>query len=329
MPSISQQSPMQGMQNNGMRNQQFQGQVASAASPPNQPSMPHQQQQQQQSPQNGTFPFAQNQMNPSTNVPNSQMMMGSMNISNLNPQQRQLLMMHHQQQQNQQQQQQRAGSSGNPVMMNSEAYAMAQERSRQEHQQRLSQANSPINAGSPPMSSSFSNDFPALRSNSTIPGIARSTRSPSDGAPSPMSPQMPRGPSQDMRRTVNPSMSGGMGQMPGFSPQMPNWQQKNQLGGQQQQPMSMGHLQPPAYGLQQGTGGNSFGGGLGFNQNWGANPYPLAPSPNSGGFQQPEQMLTSRQSSSTPAPQMQPQANSPSALYPLPNEFEFSWAGGQ
>lgn len=228
----------------------------------------------------------------------------------------------------------RAGGSGNPAMINAETYAMAQERLRQEQHQRLSQANSPTNAGSPPMSSPFSNDansFPVLRSNSAIPGIARSTRSPSDGATSPMSPQISRGPSQDMRRMMNPNMGGGMGQMQGFNSQMSNWQQKNQLGQLQPMPMPMpmGHLQPPNYGLQPSASGNSFGGGLTSNQNWGSNPYPMVPSPSSGGYQ-PEQMMISRQSSSTPAPQMQPQSNSPPIQQTSLNEFEmFNWGGGQ
>lgn len=321
-PSMPQQGSVSGMPNNGMRNQQqqFPGRVGGATSPANQPLMAQQQQQQQ--PQNGTFPFGQNQMNSGTSASNSQMMgaMGGLNMNNLTPQQRQLLMIQHQQQQ------MRASGSGNPAMMNPDAYAMVQERSRQEQQQRMSQANSPTNAGSPPMSSSFGNDtnpFPALRSNSAIPGIARSTRSPSDGALSPMSPQMPRGPTQDMRRMMNSSMSGGMGQMSGFNQQMPNWQQKNQLGQQLQQSVPMGHLQQaPNYGVQPGAGGNSFGGSPVSNHNWGTNQYPMASSPNSGGY--PDQTMIPRQSSSTPAPQMQ---GSPTAQQTSPNEFDlFNWS---
>jgi hypothetical protein len=320
VPGVGPNMPQPGsMPNNSMsRNQQFPSQASGATSPSNQQSMPQQHQQPQQ-PQNGGFPFGPNQMNPGANASNSQMLgaVGGMNMNNLTNQQRLMMMQH-------QQQQMRAGGSGNPAMMNSDAYAMVQERARQEQQQRMSQANSPTNAGSPPMSSSFgsdTNNFPALRSNSTIPGIARSTRSPSDGAPSPMSPQIPRGPTQDMRRMMDPSMGrGGMGQMPGFNQQMPNWQQKNQLG-QQQQSMSMGQLQPTNYGLPQGTGGNSFGGG----QNWGTNQYPMASSPNSGGVYQDQSMI-SRQSSSTPAPQMQ---GSPPPQQTLQNEFEmFNWGGG-
>lgn len=315
---MPQPSSMQGMPNNGMpRNQQFPGQTSGATSPSNQQSMPQQHQQPQQ-PQNGGFPFGSNQMNPGANASSSQMLgaVGGMNMNNLTNQQRLMVMQH-------QQHQMRAGGSANPAMMNPDAYAMAQERARQEQQQRMSQANSPTNAGSPPISSSFgsdTNNFPALRSNSTIPGIARSTRSPSDGVPSPMSPQMPRG-TQDMRRMMDPNMGrGGIGQIPGFNQQMPNWQQKNQLG-QQQQP-SMGQMQPANYSLPQGTGGNSFGGG----QNWGTNQYPMASSPNSGGVYQ-DQTMISRQSSSTPAPQMQ---GSPPPQQTLQNEFEmFNWGGGQ
>jgi hypothetical protein len=313
---------MQALPNNGMRNQQFPGQtgqVSGSTSPPNQP--------QQHPPQNSNFTFNQNQMNPGANAPNPQLT-GGLGGMNVTPQQRQLLMM---QQQQQQHQQMRASGSGNPAMMNSEAYAMAQERSRQEQQQRMSQAHSPPNNSSPPMSSSFGNDailFPALRSNSTIPGIARSTRSPSDGAPSPMSPQMSRGSSQDMRRMMNPnmgaSMGGGMGQMPGFNQQMPNWQPKNQLG-QQQQSIPIGNLQMPNFGVQPGAA-NSFASGLTSNQNWGVNQYPMASSPNSGGYLL-EPSMPARQSSSTPAPQMQSHGSPPIPQI-LPNEFEmFSWGG--
>lgn len=315
------QQAMQPLQNNGMRGPQFGGATSPTS---NQVSMG---QQQQQQPQNGNFPFAQNQMNPGggggATAPNPAMM-GNMNQMNMNmnaltPQQRQLLMMQQQQQQN------RAGNNGNGAMMNNpDAYAMVQERYRQEQQQRLSQqAGLNNNAGSPPMSAGAGSDiFPALRSNSSsIPGIARSTRSPSDGAASPMSPQISRGPQQDMRRMMSGGANGMGGGVGGFSPQLPNWQQKNQ---QTQQPMPMGHLQPPSY------GGGGVGGGGGGGQNW--NGYPLAPSPNSGGYQ-PERTHTPRQSSLTPVPpqqQMQPLAHSPppQQQHNSPNEFElFNWNG--
>jgi hypothetical protein len=327
---MSQQQSMQPMQNAGMRGAQYPGQ-SGVTSPTSSHSLTAQP---QQSPQNGTFPSAQNQLNSGANFANPQMMggMSGMNFSNATPQQRQLFMLQHQQQQQQQQQQHMRTASGNanPPMMTSEQYAMAQERLRQE-QQRMSQAASPTNAGSPPMSASGSdgNTFPVLRSNATLPGISRSTLSPSDGAPTPMSPQMPRGsmPMQDMRRIANPTMGGGMGgqmmsgQMPGFNQQMGNWQQKNQ----QQQSMPMAHLQPPNYGVQPFVaGGNSYGSAA-PNQTW-SGQYSLAPSPNSGGYQQLEQ---TRQSSSTPAPQqLQIHSNSPPAQHTSPSDLEiFNWNG--
>jgi len=140
-----------------------------------------------------------------------------------------------------------------------------------------------------------------------------------------------------MRRLMNSNMGGGgmgqvsgqmSGQMSGFNQQqMPNWQQKNQMG-QQQQSVPMSHLQPQNYGGQPG-GGNSFGNNPMSNQNWGVNQYPMVSSPNSGGYQL-DQTMTPRQSSLTPAPQLQPQGNSPPTQQPSLNEFElFNWAGGQ
>jgi hypothetical protein len=314
MAGMSQQPAMQPMQNNGMRGPQYPSQSGGVTSPTSSQSSTVQQ---QQSPQSGTFPFSQNQMNIGAAV-NTQMMsgMGAMNGMNLNnPQQRQLFML-----QQQQQQHMRTASGGaNSTMMNPDQYAMTQERFRQE-QLRMSQAGSPTNASSPQMSAAGSDgqSFPALRSNSTLPGIARSTRSPSDGALTPMSPQIPRGSLQDMRRMANSSMGGQMGgQMPGFNQQMPNWQQKNQ----QQQSMPMAHLQPPNYGVQPSVvAGNSYGNAAG-NQSW------PGQYPNPGGYQ----LEQTRQSSSTPAPQqqqMQSSVNSPPAQQPLASELEiFNWNG--
>lgn len=236
-----------------------------------------------------------------------------MNINSLTPQQRQLLMMQHQQQQ------MRPGGGGNgnngaSPTINAEMYGQMQQ-AQERAQQRMSQAGSPANAGSSPMSGfNDGNAFPALRSNQAISDIARSTRSPSDGAASPMSPHVGRI-QPDMRRMVSGGMPGGM--PTGFNQQMPNWQQKNQQ--QQSMPMTM---QAPNYGVQPSAPGSNSYGGAG--QNWGANQYPMTvPSPGSAGGYQPERTRTPRQSSSTPGPQMQPQsqANSP----PVQPEFEFNW----
>ena len=294
-----QQNPMQSLQNNGMQGQQFGGGATSPTSMG------------QQLQQNGQF---QPQMNTGGNMSNPQVMgnMGQINLSN--PQDRQRLMVMQQQQQQQQQLHQRnqgggGGNNQNPGFMNNDQYALAQERFRQEQQQRMSQGSS--NAGSPP--GGLMNDFPVLRSNTSIPGIARSTRSPSDGA---SSPQMQRNFQPDMRRLMAANMAGnagGMGgQMPGQNPPLPNWQLKNQQA-QQHQPMSMGQFQHPS--------GNQYGGGGQGQNQWSGF---LAPSPNSGGFQ-PERSGTPRQASQTPTPQQQIQAHSPPAQG---GEFDlFNWNG--
>jgi len=238
-------------------------------------------------------------------------------MNNLTPQQRQLLMMQ------QSQQRMNSGNAGSSPM-NADMYGQMQQQQQHQQQQRMSQAGSPVNAGSPTMPSSFGNDsnaFPALRSNS-IPGIARSTRSPSDGAASPMSPMVGRG-QPDMRRMVS---NGGMPN--GFNAQMPNWQQQQQKN-QQQQAMAMNMQAQNFGGMQSPVAPNSnFGAG----QNWGGgNQYPMsAPSPSGsvGGYGL-EHAQTPRQSSATPAPQMHSnsQAGSPPAQQMSPQDFDvFNWA---
>lgn len=331
MPSMLQQQSMQVTQNAGMRGPQYPNQTGGVTSPTlNQPSMP---QLQQQSPQNGGFSFTQNQLN---NVPNPQMIgsMGGMNMNNTIPQQRQLLML----QQQQQQHMRTSGGNANPGMMPPEQYTMVQER-----MQRMSQAVSPTNAGSPvPMSVSGNdgNAFPVLRSNAhTLPTISRSTLSPSDGTPTPMSPQIPRGSMQDMRRMATPAMGGGgmgggemMGgqQMSGFNPQMAaaNWQQQKNPQPQQQS-MPMGHLQPPNYGVQAFVGGGNAYGNAVPNQTWPGQQYSSLASPTNSFYPQLEQ---TRQSSSTPGPQQQlqmhPLINSPPAQHTSPTELDlFGWNG--
>ncbi|PFH50336.1 hypothetical protein AMATHDRAFT_61265 [Amanita thiersii Skay4041] len=125
--------------------------------------------------------------------------MGGINLNNLTPQQKQLLLM----------QQQRGNANmgmgmgmgsgagvgvgspgGSGMMMNPQQMAFVQQQQAQQQaqqQQRMAGAMG-VNMGSPMIGS---NDGfpPTLRSNATIPGIARSTRSPSDTAPSPITPR--------------------------------------------------------------------------------------------------------------------------------------------
>ncbi|KAJ3975943.1 hypothetical protein EV361DRAFT_886163 [Lentinula raphanica] len=189
--------------------------------------------------------------------------MGSMNLSQMTPNQRQQLMLMHQQRSG-------MGVGGmnpmNPMNnmnningMSSQQYAMMQQQRQQQAQQSMTQGvTSPTQQpalgggnGSPMIPG---NDFPALRSNAAIPGIARSARSPPDGGmggggmgmggvpgsgnQSPMTPRMPtRGASMgqdDFTRMMNggggPSSRGGMMPGPGSnnfsSQQMQNWQQQ-------------------------------------------------------------------------------------------------------
>ena len=273
---------------------------------PNQsaPSASHQHQSQilPQNPQNGMFSPLANPGQGGVNVdPRNAAHNANQSGMNLTPHQRQFVL-----QQQQQQQLMRAvngymSSSG----MNPQQVAIAQERMRQEQQQRLAQrAGSPAHVSSP--ASADSNHFPVLRSN-TIPGIARSTRSPSDGAPSPMTPRAPtRGPSmghEDYQRMMQAQQQQqgaaaaalSMGGQNTFNPQSQNWQQQQQHQQQQQQlsqAMQLNH----AYGMSPQM---TFGGTPPPNasQNWGQpQHYPFSPSP---GAQHPSDRPQS--ASSTPA----------------------------
>lgn len=243
-----------------------------------QSSVMSQQQQMINSPaQNGMFSFGQGHTNPGmdpriagTNF-SSQMQGGMPNNMNVN-QQRQLMLM-------QQQQQQMRNTNGNvnavPNMMNSQqhAYAMAQ---------RMAQAGPSQPGGGvsgSPMSAPAGDQFPALRSNSTIPGIARSARSPSDGVHSPMTPRAPSRLSQqpqlqqnDYSQALMQHSHAAMAQNPAtFSPQVqnPNWPQSGQQPMQQQIGMVTGQMNgyPMNSPNNAGVGGGFFGSAP-SNPNW-------------------------------------------------------------
>ncbi|KAJ7667589.1 hypothetical protein DFH06DRAFT_1380833 [Mycena polygramma] len=293
------------------------------------------------SPQNSMFPATAG-MDPramsSTPLPGGGGGGGGMNMGGITPQQRQLFLM---------QQQQRGGGGGggggmgnmNPGMgMNPQqlAFQQQQERMRME-QQRMAAAQQ---GGSPPHPSSpmMSNDFPALRSNASIPGIARIARSPSDGTPGGMTPRMApaRGPSMgpdDFQRAMMQQRGGmpgqggggGFGGPQGFPSQQPSqgWQQ-NQL--QQQAMMQGGGGGGGQYGMGGPRPGSAYGGapsppggGGGMsNQNWGQGQggYPFAGSPGASA-----DLGMQRHMSGTPAPHMQ--QNSP----PTDGDFDpFNWA---
>ncbi|KAF9242921.1 hypothetical protein BU15DRAFT_43484, partial [Melanogaster broomeanus] len=235
------------------------------------PVMPHQQQIPSQSPQNNMYPYnhqgqANTGMDPRIAGSNFTPQMAGNNLSA--NQQRQLMLM----------QQQLRNSNANmnaaPNMMSTQqAYAMAQ---------RMAQAGpSQPGGGGSPMSAPAGDQFPALRSNSTIPGIARSARSPSDGIHSPMTPrtpsrlsQQPQMPPNDYSQAMMQNAHGGMPQNTGsFNPQVqnPNWPQSSQQPMQQQMGMVGGQvngysMSPPN---SAGAGGGFFGAAPSSSiQNW-------------------------------------------------------------
>ncbi|KAJ7087263.1 hypothetical protein B0H15DRAFT_1022817 [Mycena belliarum] len=293
-----------------------------------------------QSPQNPMFPMNAAGMDlramNSTPLPGGG---GGMNPGGgmMTPQQRQLLLM---------QQQGRGGGMGgmgggmgmSPQQMAFQQQQQQQMRMEQQQQQQrmagmaaAQQGGSPPHPGSPMMG----NDFPALRSNAGIPGIARIARSPSDG--SPMTPRMTpaRGPqmgAEDYQRMMQqrggmggPGGGQGGGGGAGFGGQQFGGQQGPAQGwGQspmQQQMQMQGGGQYGMGGGRPGSGyggapsppGSGGGGGMG-GQNWGqGGGYPF-----SGGGAGAD-LGMQRQMSGTPGPQMQ--QNSPQA-----DEFDpFNW----
>lgn len=234
------------------------------------PVMSQQQQQQQpqqvnQPAQNGMY-FSQGHTNQGMDPRmaganfNSQMPGGMPNNMNVN-QQRQLMLM----------QQQMRNPNGNmsavPNMVNSQqhAYSMAQ-RMAQGGQSQSGNA-----MGGSPMSAPTGDQFPALRSNSTIPGIARSARSPSDSLHSPMTPrapsrlsQQPQLPQTDYSHSMMQHSHATMAQnMATFNPQVQNsnWPQNGQQPMQQQMVMVTGQMN--GYNMSSpsntGVGGGFFG----------------------------------------------------------------------
>ena len=275
------------------------------------------------------------------------MAMGNMSSQQ---QQRQLLLM---------QQQQRAvngmgggGGAGqfnvpsgsmNPMMMNQQQQQQLVFQRQQQQQQ--GQGQGPMNSSSPthPSSPMVPSDFsgpsggggPPMRSSSAIPGIARRTRSPSDGAPSP---SMPRG---------MPTSRGSIGQeeyqrmmlqqqhgqaVRAMSSQSPTFNQHQQMmpGGGGGSSSNWSQQGGSNYGMSSdNTSGFGTGGGPGVpsptnnGQSWNTatqGGYSFAPSPASDHV---------RNMSATPAPQQQNQGStheSPTTDQNLTSEFDlFNW----
>ncbi|KAH7912449.1 hypothetical protein BJ138DRAFT_789316 [Hygrophoropsis aurantiaca] len=304
MPGMPQ-AGMPNMANGAMSGMNHSGGRPNPISPHTQNPSDMSQQMHSQSPQNAMFSFNQGQNNPSMDPRMAASNFTPQGQANMDMTQRQMLMM----------QQQMRGANGN---VNPQSMMTPQQQAAY-MQQRMSQGPSSQHGGSP-MSAPGNDSFPALRSNSAIPGIARSGRSPTDGVHSPMTPRAPSRLSQQQqimpeeyqRMMMQQSQANGMGsgvnqqQHGGYNPQMqgnPNWQQSGQHA-------QMGQMN--GFGMSpQGSAGisnPSFGGvpspssqGWPQQQQGGANGYPYG---SSMGQRHPsEQARTPRNMSGTPAPQ--------------------------
>jgi hypothetical protein len=280
------------------------------------------------------------------------MAMGNMSSQQ---QQRQLLLM--------QQQQQRVangmgGGAGqfnsphgsmNPMMMNQQQQQQQQQLAFQRQQQQQGQGQGPMNSSSPthPGSPMVPSDFsgpsgggPPMRSSSTIPGIARRTRSPSDGAPSPL---MPRGMpttrvgsigQEEYQRMMLQQQHGQA--VRAMSSQSPTFNQHQQMmagggGGSSNWPQQGGGSNYGMSSSSDNPSGFGTGGGPGVpsptnnGQSWNTatqGGYPFAPSPSASDHV--------RNMSATPAPQQQQNQgtthDSPPADQNITGEFDlFNW----
>lgn len=156
-------------------------------------------------------------------------------------------------------------------------------------------------------------DISSLRSNNGIPGIARSARSPSDNAPSPMTPRVPtRGPSMGQDDYQRMLMAQQAQQANRIAAQSPiGFGQQSQAAWQQNQMQ-----QQQGMGNQGGYGG---GGSPSIQQNWSQQQqggYPFVSSP--GGDHPP----AIRHMSGTPGPQnSNPQSESGMVVPPDFNDL--------
>ncbi|CCM03978.1 uncharacterized protein FIBRA_06134 [Fibroporia radiculosa] len=269
---------------------------------------------QQQSPMQGSsansFPFPNH--GPNSGADSRVQGVPQATFNQLTPQQRQLLLM-------QQQQMMRGGNTSNASMMNPQMLAAAQEQMRRE-QQLMAQMNMSQNTGSPIPGGVDGSQFPALRSNPPVPGIARSTRTPSDSAPSPGVSQRISGHSPDdlqrammmqqaQQRGIAPQMQQGSG-----FPQM-NWSQ----GNQSQMAQIAAHRQgsygmtPPnsagatqvGFGGMQGAPSPAQGGAQNqWQQNTGNGQFPFVAQSPVATQHLSDPSMTPRQASATPVQQM-------------------------
>lgn len=267
----------------------------------------------QQSPPNGMYPFNQTPTGNSGMDPRlaatvgsnyNQQLAGNTGNMSLN-QQRQMMIMQHQQFQ----QMRNAGTvtNGNipmgtaaPGMLNSQqqaVYAM---------NQRMGQAGTSqlpgTGGGSSPMVPPPNDTFPALISNPTIPGIARSTRSPSEGMHSPITPQAASRLSQ--QQAQNDYQQAMLQQQQQHGQPSFNWPSQAQMGAMG----AMGGGGGQMNGYTMGGMGSSNGAGMGgayfgnvpspSGQNWshsgmtGGGSYPYGHGQTMGGQRMPDQART-------------------------------------
>lgn len=272
--------------------------------------------------------------------------MAGINVNNLTPQQRQVLMQH--------QQRNSSGGGGggsqggmnmnisnnpqmniNPMQMNhvnanphlaafqeQQRIRMAQER------MALAGAGNAVGGISP-----TSPDPGAFRSNSTIPGIARSARSPTDASTS-ISPvhsqtQTSRGggnmmTQEDYQRMMMQQQQGqavrAMAQSPAFGQQGWGQQQQQQQERQQQQQQQFG-MSPPGSAVGAPSPPNS--------QNWNGAQYPFSSSSPVGGGGGLGEMQQLRHLSATPVSQQQRQTTPQNMTSPPTTENETDWFNWQ
>jgi len=222
------------------------------------------------------------------------------NLNTMTANHRQFLMM----------QQMRAGGSGNaanPPLLNAQT-APSPERVRTD-QPRMSPGSPPSQL---PMGGMDMNSFPMMRSNSTVPGIARSTRSPTD--PTGLQGRVMSNNQEEMQRTFVAQQQRNMmiaqGNAGFVNPQqilaggnVGNWQQ--QVGGgmgvigqqpqQQQQQQHQSPTQSQNFGMLPAQAGN-FGSPMVPQQQWntagGSMQYPFPTSPSPGGTVPQQQQIS-------------------------------------
>lgn len=223
------------------------------------------------------------------------------NLNAMANNQRQLLMM----------QQMRAGSSGiatNPPLLNTQT-SPSPERMRQD-QSRMSPGSPPSQL---PMGVGMDvSSFPMMRSNSTVPGIARSARSPTD--PAGFQGRVVSNSQEEMQRAFaaqqQRNMLAGQGNAGFVNPQQilaggipGNWQQHvgggmGVMGQQQQQHQSP--TQTQNFGMLATQQSANFGSPMAPQQQWniagGSMQYPFPTAPSPGGTIPPQQQQMSPQS---------------------------------